>query len=81
MSKLSEGFIFVRYYGGTYIARFRGKTSSCTAGPEQAARAVARKVMGDTTHTIEICGNETVWQVVSQNTTDQALKNRAGSNG
>ena len=35
----------VRLYAGTYIARVVGKgyNASCTAGPDQAAEAVARK--------------------------------------
>lgn len=44
--------ISVRPYGGTYIARCRGKTASCTSSEEAAARAVARKVMGDEPFTI-----------------------------
>lgn len=36
--------IQVRYYGGAYIARCGGKTASCTAGPEQAARSCIAKL-------------------------------------
>lgn len=63
--RMSEGMISVRPYDGTYIARFRGKTASCTSGPEQAAAAVARKVMGTTPHIIEKCGRDLYWQVLS----------------
>ena len=52
-SRMSEGLIRVHEYGGTYIARFRRKTASCTSGSEAAARAVARKVLGNTLHMIE----------------------------
>jgi hypothetical protein len=38
--------ISVRDQGWTYVARFRGKTASCTWSPKQAARAVAAKVLG-----------------------------------
>ena len=38
--------IIVKMTGGTYIARCQGKTASCTAGPDHAATAVARKVLG-----------------------------------
>jgi hypothetical protein len=36
--------IFVRFSGGTHIARCSGLTASCTAGAQLAAEAVARKV-------------------------------------
>ena len=42
-----EGYVSVRYYGGTQIARFRGQTASCTASYEGAANAVVRKALGD----------------------------------
>ena len=35
----------VRQYGGTYIARWRGKTASCTMGAQEAKEAVKRKVL------------------------------------
>jgi len=35
----------VREYGGTYIARWRGRTASCTCGAEEAVAAVRRKVV------------------------------------
>jgi hypothetical protein len=35
--------VHVRYYGGAYIARCHGKSASCTAGPERAARSAAEK--------------------------------------
>jgi hypothetical protein len=38
--------IHVRDYSQTYIARWLGKTASCTASREHAARAVVRKVLG-----------------------------------
>ena len=60
---MSQGIIFVRYYGGTYIARFQGKTASCTGGQKQAAERVARKVMGKRPYAIDRCGNDYAWQV------------------
>ncbi len=61
----SQGFIFVRYYGSTYIARYEGKTASCTAGQRQAAERVARKVLGEQPHKIKRVGNnEYTWQVL-----------------
>ncbi len=41
---LVEYSIFVREYGGTYIARCEGKRASCTSSREEAAMAVAVKV-------------------------------------
>lgn len=34
----------VRYSAGTYVTRLNGKSASCTAGPEQAVRAVLAKL-------------------------------------
>jgi hypothetical protein len=63
---ISQGVIFVRYYGGTYIARFKGKTASCTSGRKEAAERVARKVMGTRAYTINKCGSEDAWQVTCE---------------
>jgi len=63
---MSQGIIFVRYYGGTYIARFQGKTASCTGGQKQAAERVARKVMGKRPYAIDRCGNDYAWQVTAE---------------
>lgn len=63
--KTSEGIVFVREYCGTYIARFRGKRASSTSSSKFAAQAVARKVMGNEPHFVEICGNDKAWQVIS----------------
>jgi len=38
--------IRVHEYIGAYIATWRGKRASCTAGPMRAAEAVAKKVLG-----------------------------------
>lgn len=40
--------VWVRYYGGTYIAKITGfkSTVSCTAGKEQAAQRAADKFFG-----------------------------------
>ena len=35
--------VHVRYCGGAYVARCNGKSASCTAGPERAARSAAEK--------------------------------------
>jgi hypothetical protein len=66
VSMTSQGIIFVRYYGGTYIARFQGRTASCTSGRKQAAERVARKVMGEKPHIIKGCGNEYAWEVLTE---------------
>lgn len=44
--------IFVRPYGGTYIARSEGKQASCTSGEDQAANAVAVKVAAGRQHSV-----------------------------
>lgn len=46
--------ITVKMTGDTFIARCQGKTASCTAGPEQAARAVARKVLGKPSASVDL---------------------------
>jgi len=43
--KKKDDMVHVRDSGGTYIARWRGESSSCTAGQEAAARAVIRKAL------------------------------------
>lgn len=43
----------VRDDGCTYLARSYNKRASCTAGPEEAARAVARKLFGDRPFTLK----------------------------
>jgi len=62
-----EHVIFVRDYGQTYIARANGKTATCTAGREQAAGALARKLMGKRKHCIArpFKGNDRVWSVLT----------------
>jgi len=60
----SEGIIFVRDYSGTHIARWKGKTASCTAGRKAAAEAVAKKIIPDRIYFLEMCGNEYAWQVL-----------------
>lgn len=62
---MSEGIVFVRDYNDTYIARFRARPHPAPLGA--AAEAVARKVMGNTPHFVEMCGNEYAWQIVSHN--------------
>jgi hypothetical protein len=56
--------IKVKAYSGTYIARFRGKTASCTAGEYQAAEAVARKVMGNKPFELRPRQNDFNWDLV-----------------
>ncbi len=46
MKNRPDGVIAVRDSCGTHIARWRGKTASCTASRESAAHAVAKKVLG-----------------------------------
>ena len=48
-----EHVIFVRYYGGTYIARANGKQASATSGEELAATRVAKKLFGDRPFTLK----------------------------
>jgi hypothetical protein len=49
--------IRVRPYAGTYEARAKGKWASCTAGPELAACAVARKIChGGSFRVQRVCG-------------------------
>ena len=43
MNKIKTN-IFLRLYGGTYIARCEGLTASCTMGERFAAEAVAKKL-------------------------------------
>lgn len=64
-----EHVIFVRCYGQTYIASSRGKTASCTAGREQAARRLAEKLMGSRPYTFEKLfeGNDRAYLVVAEN--------------
>lgn len=45
-ARLPADIVSVRYYGGAYIARFRGKTASCTSSDLMAAEAAVRKVLG-----------------------------------
>ena len=65
----SEGMVFVRYYCNTYIARCHVKTATavacCTMGRREAAEACARKIMGGRKHIIEMCGDESVWQILA----------------
>ena len=57
--------IRVRYSNGTYVARCQGKTASCTAGPKQAAEAVARKAMNRPVK-VERIGGEDLWRLAER---------------
>jgi hypothetical protein len=46
--------IVVRYSSGTHIARYKGKTASCTSDYAAAAKAVAAKVLRHTKHLIKL---------------------------
>jgi hypothetical protein len=61
--ELFEKTIFVRDYSQTYIARLFGKTASCTASREAAAKAVCEKVLQDYHYKLEMIGNG-VWKVI-----------------
>lgn len=61
MAKISDE-ITVRYGNGTYVARYLGITATCTAGPQQAAEAVARKVMFRPVKVVRIDG-ENLWRI------------------
>ena len=63
-----EHVILVRYSSDTYIARSNGKSASCTAGKEQAADALARKLMGKRPYTLArvFQKNDHVYQVFGQ---------------
>lgn len=65
MRRTLNDTIWVREYGGTYIAKFMGKSASCMVGREQAAQAVAKKVLGDKPHRVSMHGgnNTSVWEV------------------
>jgi hypothetical protein len=58
--------IFVRYYNGTYIARWRGKIASATACQKYAADRVAKKVLGDREFELTRCGSDYAWNVVEK---------------
>ncbi len=61
----NDMIIFVRYYNGTQIARFRGKTASCTSSSKGAAERVAKKVLGDKPFTLKkLYNNEYTWMVL-----------------
>ena len=62
--------IRVRYGNGTHIARCQGKTASATAGPNFAAAAVAKKVMGKSCTVVRVSGAEygrELWKIVEEN--------------
>ena len=70
-----EGTIFVREYNQTYIARLNGKTASCTASREYAARAVAKKVFKDQPFIIKKCGdNDRTFFAVSEEKEENAAQ-------
>ena len=46
LRNLREHLVTIREYGQTYIARADGKTATCTAGPQMAAEALAKKLFG-----------------------------------
>ena len=52
-----QHIVLVRDYNQTYIARSEGTTASCTGGREQAADALARKLMGDKPYSLKRWGN------------------------
>jgi len=56
--------IFVRDNSGTNIARWNGKTASCTFSAEYAARRVAEKVLGNRPFELKKCGTRYAWQVI-----------------
>ena len=61
-SPVDKNEIRVRCTNYTYVARCQGKTASCTAGPKQAAEAVARKVMGRPVK-VERVDGESLWRI------------------
>ncbi len=64
-SRESLGFIFTRYYGGTFIARFQGKVASCTSGRKAAAERVARKVLGQKPYSLRaVAGGDTFFELL-----------------
>lgn len=64
--KTVEHIIFVREYSQTYIASSEGQTASCTAGREQAAAALARKLMGAKPYSLLMfTKNERAYLVIS----------------
>lgn len=61
---VSEDVVFVRFNTGAYIARWNGKTASCTSSAEQAARRVVEKSLGDRPFELQKCGTQYAWQVI-----------------
>ena len=59
---INQNEIRVRYSSYTYVARYQGKTASCTAGAKRAAEAVARKVMNRPVK-VERVDGESLWRI------------------
>jgi hypothetical protein len=60
--------ITIHYANGTYTARCQGKTASCTAGADWAAKAVAKKVMDDQAYAVVRVsgdkGGRELWKII-----------------
>lgn len=58
-----DNVIFVRYWDGTYLARWKGKRAT---GREQydAAKRVAKKVLGDQPFSLKALGTRFAWEVI-----------------
>lgn len=58
--------VWPRFVCGTYIARWGGKTASCTSSAEWAVRGVVEKVLGNTEFDlVKILGRQ-AWQVIER---------------
>jgi hypothetical protein len=66
MKNRPDDVITVRDSCATHIARWRGKTASCTAGPQYAACACAKKVLGHDNFALMTWG-QGYWQVMVTN--------------
>ncbi|NLT22580.1 MAG: hypothetical protein GXX82_05995 [Syntrophorhabdus sp.] len=64
----SNDTITVRYAhcGSTYVARCQGKTASCTSCAKGAAKAVARKIMGNRPHAVVRIDGDRLWKIVEE---------------
>lgn len=66
---IEKDFIWTRFACGTYIARWRGKTASCTSCAERAAQGVAEKILGNTEFDLVrmvVAGERQAWLVIER---------------
>lgn len=78
MHHRSDQLITVRDKGGTYTARFRGKTASCTWSAGHAAQSVAAKALGHPV-TVRCLDSDRLYQIVASPA--QQSPERVGTEG